>query len=554
MKIKPLSRILIIMGVLLALTYTQSGASTNNWSRPENLSDWQLWLADPRLLRGQDGTQVVYWMNLDTILSKQAFWVRLRPPGGEWSAVQNVFGWVDYGSLLPELDVAQDGTVWVLWAEPDKAQTGDNIQVKVASWTGSGAWQHKVLSDYESDIRSIDLFIGPDGHIAATWVPCSSSTADEQGPCDVSLRCWNPGPSDWETIESVDATVSGIISGRSLVGPAGMIVTTWAEASLIYADQWHVMARAFDPSKKMWDSFPKDISSGEFKQNMKPFLPAPVMGADGTVIAIWYQGDTMDDTKAQLWSTTRPASTKTWNTPTQISTVHKFNSYNNAKLTVGQNGAVVAAWIQEESGKSAVYANRRDPGGIWAGVTVRVSELVDSIDLAQPQVWPNGSSILVWEVVDGTRAITQDTSLFWSARAPNSAWGDLGQGQLGGWVHGIHGVSLAAANDGSITAVWGVRDSSLPANQQGVAYAASWIPGAGPIPITTLSSGDLSVVVNQDNVVVSGDGQTRAAAWFTGKFVEIPGTDPDGGVFYSQSPPDYSAPSIYLPFIRKSKK
>ena len=152
MKFKRISRVLLILGMFLVLT-PALGASTANWSTPENLSDWHLSMDEPWLLRGDDGTQVVFWMQLDSLLKQESLWARVHSPGGEWSTAQNIFGWIDYSYYFPELDVASDGTVWALWAMPDHTQIGDNMQVKAASWSGSGPWQLEVLSEYETDIR-----------------------------------------------------------------------------------------------------------------------------------------------------------------------------------------------------------------------------------------------------------------------------------------------------------------------------------------------------------------------------------------------------------------
>lgn len=550
MKFKRISRILIILGMFLVLT-PALGASTANWSTPENLSDWQISANEPWLLRGDDGTQVVFWSQTDTFLKQESLWARVRPPGGEWSTAHNIFGWIDYSSFFPEVDVAPDGTVWVMWAMPDHSQFGDNMQVKAASWTGSGPWQLEVLSDYENDIRNIDLYTGPDNHLAATWVACSSSGANDQGPCDVRLRRRNPGAIAWELRdESVDATISGILYGRSLVGPGGMIVTTWAESSQSTAGQWHVMANTFDPNTKTWDSPPKDISAGEVRSNVWPFLSEPVMGTDGTVIIAWYQQDAADLNKADLYSTTRQASTKTWNLPVPLSNVHTASVMIPPKLAVGQNGTAVAAWEQKKSisvMEYAVFANVRDPGGTWSSNPVQVSIWFDGIDLALPQVWPDGSSMLVWEASDSSRDSNENESLFWSARPPHGTWGDMGMGQLGSWFNSIDGVSLAAADDGSITVVWGINDFSRPIDQRGEALVANWIPGPGTISIEMLTSGYKSVNVNRAGVAVSRDGQTKAAAWLTRKDAAHM-TDPNRGVFYSQV---NTAQAIYLPLVRQ---
>ena len=77
----------MILGMFFVLT-PALGASTANWTTPENLSDWKLSVSDPWLLLGNDGTQVVFWMQLDTAHKQESLWARVHPPGGEWVVSQ----------------------------------------------------------------------------------------------------------------------------------------------------------------------------------------------------------------------------------------------------------------------------------------------------------------------------------------------------------------------------------------------------------------------------------------------------------------------------------
>jgi len=544
----PVSILILLFIGLLAFTPILA-ASNASWSTPVNLTEWQHVSYKPWLLLAQEGTQAVFWKERDMANNQEALWARVRSPGGEWSTAQNIFGWREYVNYFPELDIAPDGTVWALLTDPDpnKPPDADNLLVRAASWSGDGFWKIEILSEHESAVRHMDLSIGPEGHLAATWVACASLYPDDQGPCAVNVRLRSPGTSAWEAnIERADISAgAGILYGRSLVGPGGMTVTTWAESSLTTTGLWHVMANAYDPTTKTWDSSPVDISDGGVLPNMWPFLAQPVIGSDGTVIAAWYKQDHKDLLKASLYSTTRQSSTGYWNLPTQLSNIHDASLLSLPILAVGRNGTAVAAWEQQKS--SSVYeftinATVRDPMGTWGTNPVQMSDWMDGIDLAQPQVWPDGSIMLLWEAVDGSRDWTANETIFWSARSPKGNWGDVGQGQLGGWFYTTSGVSLAAADDGSMTAVWGVDDYSQPVNQRSKALAATWIPGAGTISVDTLTSGDGSVDVNQDGLVVSDDGQTKAAAWLTRKSATSP-ADLQYAVFYAEIESDNTAPT-----------
>ena len=540
-----MKKFISVLTVLLVFTPALA-ASTASWSTPVNLSDWQVRLNEPWVHRGADGTQAIFWMQPHTTLPQDSLWARVRTSGGEGSTAQDIFGWQEYQNFFPQFGVAPDGTVWVLWTIPDLNQTGDNLQVKIASWSGSGPWQIETLSEYETTIRNIDLSLGPDGHLAATWVACASLSPYINGPCALNIRRRFPGASVWELTERLDAlTGMGILYGRSLVGPGGMVVTTWGEASQTITDRWHVMTRAYDPALSTWESSPIDVS-GVIRTNMWPFLAQPVMGSDGTVIAAWYKQDPADYNKADLYSATRQASTGTWNSPVPISNIHDAGLLSVPKLAVGQNGTAVIAWEQKKSGtltlEYAVFANVCDPGDTWGTIPpTQVSDYFNSIDLAAPQVWPDGSMMLLWEAQDDSRDSKEDETILWNSRSPSGTWGDIGQGQLGGWYDSIDGTSVTSAIDGSISVLWGIRDGYQPVDQRAKVQTASWAPGAVTITVDTLQSGYSSVDLSDDSIVGSDDGQTRAAAWLTQKSATSP-SDPQYAVFYAEDSPPNTAP------------
>jgi len=539
------SKIIVLFAILIVFTPVFATSSAD-WSSPENLSDWQVYLGSTTwVLVGKDGTQGVFWMQSDLDTMQESLWVRVRQPGGDWSPAQNIFGWQGF-TVFPQIVVTPDNTLWTVWMMQDETQVGSNWQVKAASWSGSGPWQVEVLSEYETTIRNIDLAVGPGGHLAATWVACATLVPYDQGPCVVNIRRRSPAAAAWEQIERVDdsSQFQGIRYGRSLVGLEGLTVTTWAQASWTTAGQWHVMSCVYDPGTDAWELVPTDISKGGISSNVQPFLAQPIMGADGTVIVAWYKQDPGDSSKADLYSVTRSASTGTWNNPVSISDVHDAALLNIPLLAVGQDGTAVAAWEQKNNLTDldyAVFASVRDPGLTW-GPPVRVSEWMDTLDLAPPQVWMDGSSMLLWNGTDMTQLPPKDEGVFWTARPPGGEWGYSGYGQLGSYFDSIKGISLGSSGDGKVTVLWGVLDSDQPVDQQAKVLSASWLPAAAIEAIDTLSTGYMHVDISADSLAVSGDGQVKAAAWRYQKSVAGP-TIPNAGVFHSQVLPANSSPT-----------
>jgi hypothetical protein len=143
--------------------------------------------------------------------------------------------------------------------------------------------------------------------------------------------------------------------------------------------------------------------------------------------------------------------------------------------------------------------------------------------------------------------VSESQSVFWSARSPKGDWGDLGKDQLGGWFREVFSISLAAAQDGSVTAVWSVSDSDQPPDQYAGVLAASWKPGQEDFPVSTLTSGYHSIYLNDDGLVINPDGGSRAAAWVARKYINNPNPTAVNGIFYT-----HWFTGAYLPVVVKS--
>jgi hypothetical protein len=552
MNTKPIHLILIVMGMLLLFPSNLGNASISAWTEPENLSGWQDGLSPPWLLVGEDGTQAIFWIHYDITNTREAVWGRVRRPGGEWSTAKDIFGWRDFNEVFPQFGITLDGKVWAVTVMPDKSHPGDNLQVKAAGWLDIKKWEIDILSDYESEVRDLDLSTGPEGHLAITWVACATSTSEDQGPCDVRVQRRKPNASLWEPRDdSIDTAVTGVLDARSLVGHEGMVVTTWAEYSQTSEYEWHVMSSTFDPGPKTWEFPPEDISDGGFMLGMDPFLAEPVMGSDGTVVAGWYARHPSQPNKSKLLAVTRQGNPDIWSLPVPLADYHIPSGDNPLRLTVGEDGTAVAAWVQRHDtvSKYALYANQRDPGSTWLSNPIRVTNWNDRIELAAPQVWPDGSSILLWKVVDNGRPVSESQTIFWSARSPKGIWGDLGSSQLDGWYKEVFSVDLAVAKDGSVTAVWGIEDTSQPPGEYAGAMAANWKPGLGDVPVTTLTTGYHSVYLSEDGVVIKPDG-SPAAAWDATKYFNNPNPTAMDAAFYVIG--TAGAYQDYLPLVVKS--
>jgi hypothetical protein len=519
MKISQVSRRVVLM-LIFVLTIPALAASNASWSPPTNLTGDHL-MEVFRFISGADGTQALFYPIFDLSTNSGTLWARVRAPHGVWSAAEDLSGAVMpvtvFGLPYWDVGVSPDGIVWAIWSVKDSSKpAGADIFVMESHRDPHGSWSTaQTLSGGVTTIRSVDFHTGPDGHVAAAWVECDSTSSDlSMGNCNVNTRYRFPGAPDWEPTIKVDQSAAGVAGAAVRVGPGGMAVVVWNEANAPGANQWVVMAKGFDPATS-WEPNPTAIS-GVLQPRDDRWLAEPVMDLGGTFVAAWTAVTSADPNKDANYSNTRTA-TGVWGIPVQISKAYPAHNLERPKLAVGHNGTLVGAWVANETGSmsksNGLYANARDPGNPW-GAEQRVSPLEDNLSLYGLEVWPDGTAVVLWKTSDLSRSATEDEGVFWSARHAGS-WGigGGGEGQLGSWVDELNGAALKLGNDGSATALWAVKDASKPSGKQGVVLAASWPPG-GPWSAAEIVGRDYERVATWEQGLALGPGeQSVGATW-----------------------------------------
>jgi hypothetical protein len=361
----------------------------------------------------------------------------------------------------------------------------------------------------------------------------------------VNVRRRFPGAPNWEPTERLDgSTGMGIERAYGLVAPGGLTVVLWIEANPSDVTQWKVRARAWTPSAGAWDASVTDVSPAWFVPTADEILPQPVMGLDGTVVVAWTAKFTPSSTLEAHYSATRSAA-GAWSLPFQISTPHADEI--EALQLASKDGTTIAVWERVNSlNQQAIYANARDPGGVWGSNVQLSTAWMFDVDLYDLKLWPGGTAIVLWAEQDNSRPGHIDEAVFWSGRPPGGNWGDVGQGQLSDWWNTIYGAALALRDDGAGVALWSVLDANQPVGQQGSLWVASWTPG-GPDwgPSEPLHDG-FQVMSVQPRGVDSGPGeQPIAAAWKVVRYVANP-TDPQDAIYYSEIGHKIR---VYLPLV-----
>jgi len=499
---------------------------------------------------GDDGTQVVYWIDYDLVGPKSAFRARVRPPGGSSGQVEDITGWVT--GINPRywtVAVAPDGTAWAVWAIGDPGQpAGSQFKMKAAQRLPDGTWQSEDWTSWLAQVRFVDLSVGPHGDLVAAWVACNTtSTTPSVGPCTVNARRRPAGATVWGPTQQLNSLLGpdGVDEAYALVGPGGLVVVVWDQVKPGVPAEWGVMANAYDPATGVWDGVMTQVSVFVEPRNVGNWLAQPVMDPGGTVVAAWTAKTAPASSKDAQYSSTRAASAGTWSSPAQISAPNIANSFEEPRLAVGQNGTVVAAWEWENTAgtQAAIFANARDAGSTWGSEAQVSTSLVSSVSLHDLGVWPDGTAMVLWEEKDNTRPADVDEALWWSARTPPNTWGSGGGGQLWGWGKAVSGAALELSSDGTGTVAWSVEDANQPTNQQGAVLAAHW-PSGGPSwdSPATIVEGYKMAFLWHEGLAAGPGGRSVGAAFLVQRDVTAP--TPGVAIFYSGW-----QKAIYLPAV-----
>lgn len=544
MRHNQISRVVILVIVFVLITPLLA-TSTNIWSTPVNLTGWEI-MEFFRFISGSNGTQAVFYPVADLVAGTGTLWARVRSTDGSWSAAEDLSGPVApltvWGPLYWDVTISPDGTTWAVWSILDGSKPpGQDVFVMESHRTPGGSWSTPVtLSAGVTDMRSIDLQSGPDGHVAVGWVECDTTSTDlSQGNCKVNIRQRAPGAVAWEPVYQADLSAAGVAQVDLRVGPGGLAVVVWNEASAVMLNMWAVMSKTYVPGSG-WQVSPDNIS-GWIQPRDDRFLAEPLMDAGGTFVAAWTAMTSPGATTDANYSNTR-SSGGSWAAPVKISNNYPAGNLELPTMAVGQDGILVAAWVASNGSTSkgtGLYANVREPGQPW-GSEQLLSNLEDSLTLAGIDIWPGGSILALWVAVDTAKPASQSEGLFWSIRT-SGAWGSGGQGQLGNWMAEVNGADLITSPDGSATVLWAVIDSNQPSNMQGQILFSSWPPGGPWEPIQNLAGGYESAYITFEGLQPGLGAESLGAAWLVGKNLKT--SNFSAAVYYASTVHPNTAPT-----------
>jgi hypothetical protein len=264
------------------------------------------------------------------------------------------------------------------------------------------------------------------------------------------------------------------------------------------------------------------------------------------VIIAWNEMITSSPYMYSNYSRTRPSASGTWSPPAKISQ-DNTSSYRPI-LAAGNNGTVLAVYVKgmpAPSSDYAWYANVRDAGGIWGSET-QLSSWASSSPFhgggATIGVWPDGTCLVTWNMLDASRNPNQDEAVFWNTRSPGGSW--AGQGRLSHWYDFADAPNLGMGLDGSAVVLWAAKDAYQPANHQ-TAIMEVHFPPSGPwTDENTVSDWDSYSSMFPFGLAVHPAGQPVGVTWYQSKSAS------ERGFFYSQfSTGEVGGKKVYLPMV-----
>jgi hypothetical protein len=355
---------------------------------------------------------------------------------GPWSAAAALTG-ADGQQTLIDVKTANDGTTFALWR--DRAADGTHwnydVAVKAAASSTWGA-AHTLATGRESTSPAV-LTVTPTGRAVVTWV-----------------------------------------EGRDADGDLAAVAATWTPAEGGWSDPVAIA------------SYPGGTYLG---------LPRLASAADGTLTAVWDQGEFND---YKVMTATRAPGATTWSTAQPLASVTTGSVYDLA-LAVAPDGSATAVWdvydqVADGNQHTVLTATRTTAGGSWGAAAV-LPGVHHTDGVVQATSDAKGATTVLWRGANDAGTSTDLNSV--TRISPSASWGEV-QTAVASFNYSDGSDPLTAPN-GDLTYVWaGWSSADGEPVVRSVTRSAS--TGAWSVP-KTLSTGyvtfDVDASIGADGTV-----------------------------------------------------
>ncbi|MEH0517501.1 hypothetical protein QA860_40945 [Streptomyces stelliscabiei] len=307
--------------------------------------------------------------------------------------------------------------------------------------TTAGPWSATTaLTGADGRQTLIDAKTAGDGTTFALW----RDRAADGTHWDFDIAVKAAGSGTWGASHTLATGRASTSPAVLTVTPTGQGVVTWVEGRGPDGDLAAVAAT--------WSggSWSEPVPLATYPNGTYLGLPRLASAADGTLTAVWDQGE-FDDYK--VMTATRAPGAGTWSTPQPLAAVTTGSVYDLA-VTVTPNGAATAVWdvydqVADGNQHTVFTATRATADGSWSEGTVLPGVgLTDGV--VQVTSDAKGATTVLWR---GANAAGTGTDLKSVTRtSPSANWGGV-QTAVPGFSYD-DGSDPLTAPDGDLTYVW----------------------------------------------------------------------------------------------------
>lgn len=359
---------------------------------------------------------------------------------------------------LIDVEVAGNGTAFALWRSKAAGATTWDVQATTRS-ADSDAWSapHSLFVSDDATAPT-ELAVTADGHAEAVWRTGSYT----DGSLAAVSAGWDPATGRWSEPDTLTAYAGLDLSMPQLAAAAdGTVTAVWTQGDGYMS--YEAMTATLAPAATAW-SEPQRLgrfSDGSIEQFSLAVAP------DGAVTTVWDAWDRTTDSHVDSF-VTRATAGGNWSSPAALPGADARST--DVQVSMSAGGATTVLWQSATNGVETLKSRTRpSPTGTWGAVQTAVPIIQDNDD-SGPLMAPDGDITYVWAGWTGSagmpivQAVTRSAGTgAWSAPRTLST----------GYVDWQVDASIGA--DGTVQAVW----PQTPGIDNGNDYYLEWAVQAG---------------------------------------------------------------------------
>jgi Divergent InlB B-repeat domain len=383
-----------------------------------------------------------------------------RPPGGDWSPVENLSS-ASGDASDPQIAIGGEDTATVVWLSD--TGTYDRVQSSTRP-LGAGFGSIENLSTTGQDTRAVEVAIGGDGTTTAIWT-------EDNGANYLARTSTRPPEGSFAPAEFISAAGKDARLPHVVVGPQGDTVTIWLRED---ASGDQIVQTRTKPKSGAYGLIQNLSAAGQ--SSIRPGL---AVGPDGSIVTIWARDDGSDDI---VQTRSRPAN-GIFGPVENLSAPGEDGG--DPQVTFGPDGTTAAAWFRSIGPNDVLQARVRPQGGTFGPTETLTGTLVIAGDLGMASA-PDGTVSVVWYSKIAADYLTQTAT-----RPPGGSFGE--PEMLSAPGENSSYPDIAIGPDGVATAVWTRYDGSSDIAQSASTLSASVLKvtrtGSGMGTVTSAPGG-----------------------------------------------------------------